>query len=65
MVRIDEEVSQILEFGLELLRCNREDAHKLQEVEEQGLADLQQIVGMVERPSWSRGRRVTGFGWRR
>lgn len=53
MMGIDKEIAQILEFGLELLWGNREDADELQEVEEQGFADFQQVVGMVEWPSRS------------
>ena len=47
VMRIDEQVAQILHFGLVLLGRDREYADKLEEVQKEGLADFEEVVGVV------------------
>lgn len=65
MVCVDEEVAQVLHFGFELLWRYGKDADKLEKVKKERFADFEEVVCVVERPGWLRGRLTVGICRRR
>lgn len=61
MMRIDEEIAEILNLGVTLLRTDGQNPNEFQEVKEEGFADLEEIVGVIYRSGrFRRLRFITG-----